>query len=90
MAWGALWADRTRTPTPGWACLMYRGGILDHLGRNHADDQANHPPVLPQKRTAALPRGQAGLIVLKFTVGISSRTGPKNEHRFYEGAGSAR
>lgn len=40
-------------------------GIAHHLGRDHPDDQANHPPKLPQKRTAGIPRSPAGLIVLK-------------------------
>ncbi|MFF3335740.1 alpha/beta fold hydrolase [Streptomyces sp. NPDC002888] len=35
-----------------------------------------NPPVLPQEQTTRLPRGQPGLIVVKFTVGNTTRTGP--------------
>jgi hypothetical protein len=51
--------------------LVQRIGITDHLGSDHADDQAHHPPHIPQKRTAGLPRSPAGLIILKGTVSPS-------------------
>ncbi|MFI1845781.1 transposase [Streptomyces microflavus] len=47
--------ERLRTPDPALA-------VVDHLGRDHLDDQANHPSFLPPKRPARLPRSEPGLI----------------------------
>lgn len=58
--------DHARPPTRARLRTAHPAlGIAHHLGRDHHHDQANHPPKLPKKRTAGLPRGSTGLIVLK-------------------------
>lgn len=42
-------------------------GIVDHLGRDHAHDQANHPPMPPQERSTGIPRIATGLIAVAVT-----------------------
>lgn len=52
--------DHARSPSrPGLRTAHPALGIFDHLGSDHADDQAHHPPVLPSERTARPPKKKA-------------------------------
>ncbi|MET9222151.1 hypothetical protein ABZX65_25760 [Streptomyces sp. NPDC003300] len=52
-------------------------GIADHLGRDHAHDQAHHPPKLPRKRTASFSQSLTRLIIFNTPVGVLTTTSPE-------------